>query len=159
VNRKIILILLVCVISTIGFAACDAQSDNSSHVPNTVSETTGTETEPESRRLEFATGDSLVAANQEEVCGTYKKGNLDITWLDLGSDVDFVFDPPILHASEGLFILPLIFKSDLYDLTFFTDFVDMTLLGWFICPVEQKDKWEPLVREMMQTIQVEGKES
>jgi hypothetical protein len=49
--------------------------------------------------------------------------------------------------------------SDLYDLTFFTDFSDMTLLGWFICPVESKDKWEPLAGEMIQTIQVEGKES
>jgi hypothetical protein len=115
VNRKIIFILLVCVISTIGFTACDAQSDNNSHVPNTVSDTTGTEAEPESSRLKFAAGDSLVAANPEETCETYKKGNLDITWLDLGPDVDFDFDPPILHASEGLFILPLIFKDEISD--------------------------------------------
>jgi hypothetical protein len=49
--------------------------------------------------------------------------------------------------------------SDLYDLTFFTDLSDTALLGWFICPVELKDKWEPPVREMIQTVQVEEKES
>jgi hypothetical protein len=74
--------------------------------------------------LEFATGDSLVAANQEEVCGIYKKGNLDITWLDLGFDVDFAFDPPILHASDGFFILPLIFKDEISDEKRFTIAID-----------------------------------
>jgi hypothetical protein len=44
--------------------------------------------------------------------------------------------------------------NDLYDLTFFMDFPELELLGWFICPVELKDKWEPLMREMIQTLQV-----
>jgi hypothetical protein len=48
--------------------------------------------------------------------------------------------------------------GDLYDLTFFTDFSDTELLGWFVCPLERKDKWEPLVREMIRTVQVEEKE-
>ncbi|GHU60234.1 hypothetical protein FACS1894171_0870 [Clostridia bacterium] len=48
--------------------------------------------------------------------------------------------------------------DDLYDLTFFTDFMDTELLGWFICPAESKDKWEPLIREIIQTLQIEEKE-
>ena len=70
----------------------------------------------------------------------------------------------IYNLSNGLKIVHYDYRypavdSDLYDLTFFTDLPDMELLGWFICPVALKDKWEPLIREMVQTIQVETKET
>lgn len=69
----------------------------------------------------------------------------------------------IYHLSNGLEIAHYDYRypavdSDLYDLTFFTDLPDIELLGWFTCPVELKDKWEPLMREMIQTLQATQKE-
>lgn len=66
----------------------------------------------------------------------------------------------VYHLPNGLEVAHYDYRypavdNDLYDLTFFTDLPDMELLGWFLCPVELKDKWEPLIREMVQTIQVE----
>lgn len=44
--------------------------------------------------------------------------------------------------------------EDLYNFTFVTDLPDMELLGWFICPVDLQEKWEPLIRQMVQTIEI-----
>lgn len=45
-------------------------------------------------------------------------------------------------------------NGDLYNITFLTNLADMGLLGGFICPAEAKDKWEPLVRQMIQSIEL-----
>lgn len=44
--------------------------------------------------------------------------------------------------------------TDLYNITFSIDLPDMELLGWFTCPVEMRIKWEPLARQMLQSIQL-----
>ena len=49
--------------------------------------------------------------------------------------------------------------SDLYDFTFCTDLPDIELLGWFICPLARKGLWEPLMREMIRTIEIIPKEA
>ena len=41
---------------------------------------------------------------------------------------------------------------DIYNLTFFTDLPNGELFGWFSCPADLQEKWEPLVRQMIQTI-------
>jgi len=46
--------------------------------------------------------------------------------------------------------------GDIYNITFVTDLLDIELLGWFICPAEVKDKWEPLARQMIQSIEMAG---
>jgi len=45
-------------------------------------------------------------------------------------------------------------NNDLYNITFVADLPDMELLGWFICPIDVKDKWEPLARQMIQSIEL-----
>jgi len=42
--------------------------------------------------------------------------------------------------------------DDIYCLNFFTDLPEGELFGWFTCPIDSKEKWEPLVRQMIQTI-------
>ena len=44
--------------------------------------------------------------------------------------------------------------ADIYNLNFFTDLPDKEVFGWFTCPAELQEKWEPLVRQMIQTIKV-----
>lgn len=51
-----------------------------------------------------------------------------------------------------------VIDCDLYQLVIDADLPDKELLGWFSCPVELKDKWEPLMRQMAQTIDVIAKE-
>jgi len=46
----------------------------------------------------------------------------------------------------------------LYNITFLVDLPDVGLLGRFVCPIEVKDKWEPLMRQMIQSIQVTAEE-
>ena len=42
--------------------------------------------------------------------------------------------------------------DDIYCLNFFTDLPTGELFGWFTCPIDLKDKWGPLARQMIQTI-------
>jgi len=35
----------------------------------------------------------------------------------------------------------------------------MELMGWFICPVDVKDKWNPLIHQMIQTIELVKEEN
>ena len=42
--------------------------------------------------------------------------------------------------------------TDIYYLSFFTDLPTGELFGWFNCPVDSQSAWEPLVRQMIQTI-------
>ena len=44
--------------------------------------------------------------------------------------------------------------SDVYYLTFFADLSDRELLGWFMCPIHLQEKWEPIVRQMIQSIEI-----
>lgn len=41
---------------------------------------------------------------------------------------------------------------DIYNLSFFTDFDDHQLFGWFNCPFYSRKAWEPVVRKTIQTI-------
>jgi hypothetical protein len=100
--------------------ACDARSDENLSLSNA----NGADAEPKDHRLRFEAGDSLVAANQEEAHGTYEEENLDITWLDLGPGVNLAYDPPILYAGEGLFILSLAFEDDVSEERVFAIVID-----------------------------------
>ena len=42
--------------------------------------------------------------------------------------------------------------ADVYSLCFFTDLPDGQLFCWFTCPIELQVKWEPLVKQMIETI-------
>ena len=44
--------------------------------------------------------------------------------------------------------------NDIYNITFCADLPGLELLGWFICPVQIKEKWEPLFRQIMQSIEL-----
>lgn len=48
--------------------------------------------------------------------------------------------------------------KDIYNLSFFTDLLDTGLFGWITCPIELQEKWEPLLREMIQSIEVLSRE-
>ena len=43
--------------------------------------------------------------------------------------------------------------TDIYCLNFFTDLPNGELLGWFSCPIDLQARWEPLVRQMIKTIE------
>lgn len=47
-----------------------------------------------------------------------------------------------------------VIDNDVYNITFFMDFNDMELLGWFICPFESRNGWEPLARQMISSFEV-----
>jgi len=42
--------------------------------------------------------------------------------------------------------------DEIYSLCFFTDLPKGQLFCWFTCPIESQTKWEPLVRQMIQTV-------
>ena len=42
--------------------------------------------------------------------------------------------------------------SDIYNLNFFTDFDSQELLGWFNCPIDLREKWEHLAKQMIKSI-------
>ena len=43
--------------------------------------------------------------------------------------------------------------NDIYCLNFFTDTPAGELFGWFSCPIDLQKNWEPLFRQMTQTIE------
>jgi len=45
-------------------------------------------------------------------------------------------------------------NDNLYNITFLTNLPNVGLLGGFICPIAERDEWEPLVRQMLKTIEV-----
>jgi len=52
-----------------------------------------------------------------------------------------------------------IVNGDLYNITFLANLSDTGLFGGFICPVDVRDDWEPLVRQMLKTIEVTKEET
>jgi len=70
----------------------------------------------------------------------------------------YVFFSESIHDSEGgLKVACYDFRGsaldgDIYYLNFFADLPNGELFGWFSCPIESQPKWEPLVRQMIQTI-------
>lgn len=97
-------------------------------------------TEPQNESLEQRL--SNFRAYIKRICPTSVFFSHGITVLDNG-----------LNVAHYDYRYPVV-DNDIYDLTFFVDLPDIELLGWFICPIEDKDKWEPLATQMIQSIQI-----
>ena len=46
--------------------------------------------------------------------------------------------------------------GNMYNITFTFDLPDAGILGWFICPLDVKDDWELLARQMVRSIEIVG---
>ena len=77
---------------------------------------------------------------------------------------DVFFSKTIIETKHGLRIAYydyryIVIDNDIYNINFFMDLPEKELFGHFICPIDFMEKWEPLVVQMIKSIEIGGNKS
>jgi len=112
----------------------------------------------------------IIASDDTTVCLAFDSDNIETENLQKRTNryisiikrlnPSYIFySQKVYQLSSGLEVATYDFLSfaidtDIYNFNFFTDLPDKELLGWFNCPADLREQWEPLVRQMIQTIEI-----
>lgn len=112
----------------------------------------------------------IIASENTETCFSFNHGDLRSESLEERIQVykscikrlnpsNVFFRGRIYETAEGLKVACYDYRyaaldGDIYNLSFFADLPNCELFGWLTCPICLCDKWEPLMSEMISTIQV-----